>query len=694
MKKLFFAALLLLTGLAVGCNDDKDTPSPDDRPQPTTFALTLGEPTETSVSVEVAPSNDTAPYHFGVVSKWELKVHHEDDIEVYVQNVVAEAVKECGSVQDALERLTTRGKQSREFTDLAPETQYLAYAVGLDPDGKANTKIEAKDFATAGPSIDEVTFQITLGQPAPTSIRMEVVPSDNSARYHFDVLAKAVLKEHHEDDLNVYMRNMIQEAVKNFGSVDEALKRLTDYGPQNYEFTGLSSETEYWAFAVGLDSSGAVDTEIEVKEFTTTQLPSDEVTFHVEFSNVAFDGFDYTITPSDLDFPYYACLRAAFPYQGFSDAELLETILMEDSFMLDYYAAPGVQSLENEGVCCTDTEYLLLIFGYANGAPTTGIQKFSQRTAPAAAAPADCTFTVTPSNLTSRGVEITVTPSDETAMYMFDLIEAADYEAVRADMTGYVTAYVADGMQYDPTYIDYERTRGEGWYPYSGLTPGGTYYVWVACIDEFGKPQAAVYVSEPITLLAPVASDAAVTAAVDKYFNGDDLYALDPEKYAECRGMAYVQVTFSPNEQAKIWYGTLVREDPLDPTAAIPDQEIITNLIGGAGVWCPTGKLYLCEWNAEHTILAVGVDADQNPGQLLRQSHTFTQANAAPISEFVDPATRSLKPSARNINPAAQGLKPATRSINPATRSINAKRSDAKPATASAKRYKTQPEKR
>lgn len=60
-------------------------------------------------------------------------------------------------------------------------------------------------------------------------------------------------------------------------------------------------------------------------------------------------------------------------------------------------------------------------------------------------------------------------------------------------------------------------------------------------------------------------SDAGVSAVIGKYFNGDDLYALDSEKYASGRGMAYVEVTFSANDEAVVWYGTMVKEDPSDP---------------------------------------------------------------------------------------------------------------------------------
>ena len=309
-------------------------------------------------------------------------------------------------------------------------------------------------------------------------------------------------------------------------------------------------------------------------------------------------------------------------------------------------AAPGVYEYKNEGVYLPDTEYWVLIFGWAAGAPTTSIQKFPFRTSKPNIDPAACQFTVTHSDLTSRGMNISIEPSDDTVPYMFDLISEADYERYKADMKAYVTEYVGQ----DIDNLDNNRVCGQSGYSYTKvLEPGTKYYVWVASIDEFGKPQADVYISDPITTLPKAVSDATVTATIDKYFNGDDLYALDNEKYADCRGQAYVMVTFAA-ENAKEWYGTMVAEDPNDPTSAISDDEVIETLLVG-GTWCPTGKLYLCKWDTEHTILAVGVAADENPGVLLRQSHTFTKAGAAPVSEFVAPESQGVRTGTMKIAP-------------------------------------------
>ena len=101
--------------------------------------------------------------------------------------------------------------------------------------------------------------------------------------------------------------------------------------------------------------------------------------------------------------------------------------------------------------------------------------------------------------------------------------------------------------------------------------------------------------------------------------------------------MAYVQVNFSANDKAAVWYGAMVKEDPSDPTGAVSDAEIAETLTT-SGTWCPTGKLFWCEWDAEYTVLGVAIGQDDNNGPVLRLTTTFTKEGASPVSEFVDPA--------------------------------------------------------
>lgn len=144
---------------------------------------------------------------------------------------------------------------------------------------------------------DPLTLSITLENITATSADMKVVPSYDNARFYYDVLAVHVLDEHHSGDLAVYMENMMAEAVSTFGDIESALEAICSTGEQSYQFTEQIPETEYIAFAAGLDDEGKVSSEIAFEKYTTLAL--ENANFDVEFANIAHKGFDYTVTPSD-----------------------------------------------------------------------------------------------------------------------------------------------------------------------------------------------------------------------------------------------------------------------------------------------------------------------------------------------------------------------------------------------------------
>lgn len=484
---------------------------------------------------------------------------------------------------------------------------------------------------------EALVLTVTVENITATSMDMTVTPSVDTARYYYDVIEKSVLDEYHSGDLAVYMENMMAEALSSFGSLEAALEALCDTGIQKYTFDSQKPETEYVAFAAGLDDEGKVSSEIASEQYTTLEMPG--TSFEVEFSNTTYDGTDYKVTPSNDTVSYYHCVRPVAEYEGLSDEELLEAIIAEDSFVIPYYSTTGVSEYVNEHVNLADTKYMVLVFGISGGyyevVPTTDLFKFEYSTIPPETDPKDCTFKFDFTNITAKSADVKITPSDEHVPYIYDLIAEEDYEAFKDDMAGYVADYIENNI----TSIDYARYDGEQSYMYyQTLEPGTTYYNWVACIDAYGNLMADVVVSQPFSTIPRQESSATITAVVNKYFDGDELYRLYPEDYPDGQGKAYVSVTFTASEDAKTWYGEMVEEDPDDPTSAISDQEI-AEILNYSGSWCPTEKLYWANWDKEHTILAVAIGPDENYSKVFRLTTTFTKEGANDISEFEKPVS-------------------------------------------------------
>ncbi len=596
MKK-FYLGLFVLLGSLAGCTEEAETPV-----------------------LEIEPNTDIQFDSEGGQKTITVKTNQEKWDVVSNQDWCIVSAEDEG-------HFTVSAAENTE-AEARPEATVSVTAGNL----KVTMKVNQSASGSTEPE-PQASFEISLSEPTSSGISMTVVPSDNDILYYYDVLEKAILTEHHSSDLKVYMKNMMEEAIKNFGSAETAVQTLCTKGKTEYEFTKLSPDADYVAFAAGVDQKGNVITEIPSKEFRTLAL-SESVNFEVKFSEMTYDGANISVTPSDNELPYYVTVRNAQAYKNMDNKALLEAIIGEDGAMLDFYAMPGKQELTKADFpCFADTEYLVLIFGWANGAATTDIYKFPYRTSKPDKDPALCTYAITSSDIKPRSFKIDIVPSDATVPYMYDILSAEEYGQYKTDLKGYVEKYVSQAGD-----LESARVHGESGFLYNnGIQPATEYYVWAASIDEMGKVQGEVRISEPVRTLDAVVSKAVCSGEVDKYFNGDELAALDP-KYADYKGSAYVSVSFT-QQDSKVWYGTIIKEDPNDHTDKVSDAEIIETLTA-AGVQFPTTKLYLCDWDAEYTILAVGTDEVGNFGKVFRKHVTFTKEGASPATEFVDPETQ------------------------------------------------------
>lgn len=352
----------------------------------------------------------------------------------------------------------------------------------------------------------QLTFTLEVGDPGVSSVNMGVKPSDKESLYYYDLLAKSILDTYHEGSLDRYMENLLAEVLTEYGTPEAALQRLASKGDQSYLFEQLNPNTTYVAFAVGLDQSCALSTEFTSQEVTTLPLP-EICTWEVTFDQLYYDGATFTITPSDDQVYYYFTVRPSASYGSvMEDAELLETILMEDSFMIDFYAVSGeYQSLYEmqEFICCADTGYDLLLFGYADGQPLTSIKRYPFRTLASESPASECQFDIQVTEPSAHGAKVVVNPSDPHQMYLWDVVLEEELQADYANnIETYVEAYVENLVQTMGLYeIDFSRVMGEDSYQFSNeFEADKGYVVWAVCVDEFAELAGAISTTSFSTL--------------------------------------------------------------------------------------------------------------------------------------------------------------------------------------------------
>ena len=626
----------------------------------TGYEIGVSEITDHSALVGVDPKDPKASYYVNVIDSKTL-ARYQDGPAGYVAELIAGMVEESGkSTEEVVASIVTVGDFSRTFESLEAETEYTAFAIGIEADGTPKNDGAAETFTT---DTSLPAFTIDLTELTGSSVVMTVTPRSQENSYFYDVLPAASFETYHDNDAATYLANFVQDKREKGASVENIFSVIATTGTDSHPFSQLTPSTDYVALAIGINSDCTPATAGVVARFKTEEVVSDN-TYRVEFSNPDFDGIDFTVTPENDDTYFYMWKPKAY-CDTMTDQEIIDVLFAEYGFLIDYlYTYSGETTYENEHVMSTDTGYYVLIFGYENGVNTTPLYKFPFRTNPSQTDPAQCTFRVETTEVTSSSATVSITPSDEQVMYMWDLIDGETYRQQINSMGTYVTEYVALDLE----NLEYNRVRGTDGLPFNRtLTPDTEYYVWTAAIDEFGKPVGEVKMSDPFRTLPREVSSASVTADFVKYFDGDELYKLSTTDYGDCRGKAYVYVNFHQSADAALWYGQMFDEDlsnPEDPT----DTEIITTLVdNNGGLWCPVGKPFLCEWDKPHTILAVALGRDDNYGPVFRSRHTFTKAGAAPASEIGDvmPQNRSaaLKASGRlthgEYTPVVQRFKPA-----------------------------------
>lgn len=353
------------------------------------------------------------------------------------------------------------------------------------------------------PDPPALILDIELSEVGINTVTMNVTPSEVEALYVYDVIQQSILNEHHDGDVAVYVANLVASVMEEYQTPEATLERIATTGASSYTYNTLSPDTDYVAFAIAVNTACEVIGEAAMENFRTLPMP-ELCSWDVNFDELFYDGVTFTVTPSDDTIPYYFTVRPSASYGSvMTDEELLENIMYEDGMMLDYYAVTGVyESLYDmqEFILCSDTGYDVLIFAYSDGAPLTSIKKFSFRTLKPDVDNVTFSIAVTP---TADGANVTVAPSDEHTMYMWDVVDRSQLDSdYQGSIALYVDAYIANLIETMGLYeLDYSREMGEGGNNFTyAFTPSTDYVVWAAQVDEFGNVVGEIATEEFTTL--------------------------------------------------------------------------------------------------------------------------------------------------------------------------------------------------
>lgn len=318
--------------------------TPGQKPQPSdcTITITVSDIDASEASVHFVPSDDGTRYFYAVLEK-ELfdKAQAGEGIFADDQAFFAYmAQMDNQTVEQTIRQMTVAGTKNQRYISLTPETDYYAYAYGLEPDGLVTTELYAEPFRTGAPERRECTFEILIEGVTAHEATVSIIPSDKELTYLGQYITDEQIEQGGDGNLATYYANYFRAMADMAGvSVSEVVAQEAITGDLIGAYlTDLTEGESYNVFAVGIDTYGNFVTEVELVRFTTGDAsgPDEPSAFVLELAMLSDSSVRLDVAPDDASGRYLSGVLAADQAATFGGvAPYLRT-------ELDMYAAMGM----------------------------------------------------------------------------------------------------------------------------------------------------------------------------------------------------------------------------------------------------------------------------------------------------------------------------------------------------------------
>lgn len=621
-------------------------------PSKDALAVDATDITATSATVSVTPADKQATYLMQVAAASEITSDAS-----YAAKLVADAKAGGKSLADAL----LKGDKSELRSGLTPGNDYCVFAVYVNEKGECGT-IAKKPFKTLSdePDVPEPgLFTIRTSNLRAANFTLDIEADPSLGNYYVGVVDAATAQAEYGSDRNLIAADFMEMEKgyqTDFTEVDNVWIFNGNGQVEVFNAWMLTGGTEYNIYVFGVGADGSITTEVEVGNVTLPAAAMTSETITIEVSDIEEDGAVVTMTVSDRHLPYFCDCIAASEIEGMSDAQIVAYVAESYGAYLTYALALDDYKYDGRGYLDAGTKYYAVAFGYAtdaadNPVATTAVAKEAFTTAGSSTPEpsVDMSFAFDVQVHALNDIDVSVTPSDDTVTYMWDIISATNYNGLGANdeaITTFLSYLFADyaGDGYDAAaVIAALGVKGADSYNYTGLAGGTTYYVWAVGIDSKGNPITKPGLSEPFTTPEGGRGDETVEVAFSKYYDGDALAAADPVNFGDTGGLAYLPATITASAGAAHWYVAVFLGDYSDP-ASIEESTIISALRNGEQVLKDTSVgNFVLSWDKTLTLLGMAEDADGNAGPIFRKAFTLTKSGASPVSDLLNRSSAAAK---------------------------------------------------
>lgn len=358
------------------------------------------------------------------------------------------------------------------YTTLDIDTEYYAYAYGVNTKAEVTTRLVLEPFRTE--ALKTISFNLSTADVAQTTATLKAAPDTNDTYYYLGYIQKEEYENSFQSNDQEVINNVLGIIRMSIGNDGSKLDELSNVfkGAGSLPISGLLPGTEYYAVAFGIDMYVSECTVLSKVPFTTEEVTvTDDCTFDIKIMDINSILIDMDVRPSKSTTRYFATIRATKDTQNMTPEQVADDeIAFQNGFMppIDWKSDPriftGERSLNSRidlgiTILKPETDYTIYVFGVSEaGVRTTRVKALNVKTT-----------AVVPSSMRMEIKDVTagsetdpndwfgnqiyfftygVTPTINDEYYYTGAVKKSDYDAFGGDDKAFMAQVIAEAGEY------------------------------------------------------------------------------------------------------------------------------------------------------------------------------------------------------------------------------------------------------
>lgn len=445
------AFLIAFSALAVmsfsGCRKTEVNIDPDPDPQGDCFAIETTELTQGSLAVSIVPADSESTYYFGLLEESDYISTYNSDpqslVDANLLNFTKIALENGISLEQLLAEALLSGKQTWSYEALTPATKYLFYAYHISTEGVTLSPVTFKEIVTPAVKMLDTKFSISTEDQTHTSFTLRIVPDDDQVYYFYDIFTLSQLNDYCggstdniKDFLPGYLSLWKSDSFADY-TVPQFVNAITVRGEykDDYSFTDLLPETEYYAFAVAVANDMTLCSPVSVQKVYTAQSPENE--YSISFEEVTDISYSASVSVSEPEAYAVMCELKEYFTDDMTDAQIISDLYAANKNDITGYVTSGDSKVSFSRLIPSQDYYLFVFACNSDGTPKidSGVNLLKHEFHTYDAQPVSTKFYLSAGSVTQTTARLTVDSDNPESgdTYMFNYITKADYDALGED---------------------------------------------------------------------------------------------------------------------------------------------------------------------------------------------------------------------------------------------------------------------